>query len=275
MRIAITGHKGQLGSALQQVLSGKEIFGLDLPEHDITDPDSIVEAVTGLQPDLVIHSAAMTDVDGCERNPDLAFRVNTLGSQNIALACARCGAVMVHVSTNDIFDGSLGRPYYEWDLPSPRSTYARSKAAAEFYVRTLLTRFYIVRTAWLYGRGGSNFVTKIIAAADKHGALRVVTDEVSAPTYAPDLAEAIGQLIQTGHYGIYHFTNAGICSRFDWATKALELSGRGDVPVEAITTAEWTRSAEPPLYAPIVNFTGAALGITLRPWQEALQAYFE
>jgi len=275
MRIAITGHKGQLGSALQQVLSGKEIFGLDLPEHDITDPASIVEAVTGLQPDLVIHSAAMTDVDGCERNPDLAFRVNTLGSQNIALACARCGAVMVHVSTNDIFDGSLGRPYYEWDLPSPRSTYARSKAAAEFYVRTLLTRFYIVRTAWLYGRGGSNFVTKIIAAADKHGALRVVTDEVSAPTYAPDLAEAIGQLIQTGHYGIYHFTNAGICSRFDWATKALELSGRGDVPVEAITTAEWTRSAEPPLYAPIVNFTGAALGITLRPWQEALQAYFE
>jgi len=274
MRIAITGHKGQLGSALQQVLSGKEIFGLDLPEHDITDPASIVEAVTGLQPDLVIHSAAMTDVDGCERNPDLAFRVNTLGSQNIALACARCGAVMVHVSTNDIFDGSLGRPYYEWDLPSPRSTYARSKAAAEFYVRTLLTRFYIVRTAWLYGRGGSNFVTKIIAAADKHGALRVVTDEVSAPTYAPDLAEAIGQLIQTGHYGIYHFTNAGICSRFDWATKALELSGRGDVPVEAITTAEWTRSAEPPLYAPIVNFTGAALGITLRPWQDALQAYF-
>jgi dTDP-4-dehydrorhamnose reductase len=275
MRIAITGHKGQLGTALQQILAGEEIFGLDLPEHDITDPVSIVETISGLQPDLVIHSAAMTDVDGCERDPDLAFRVNTLGSQNIALACGRCGAVMVHVSTNDVFDGRLGRPYYEWDPPSPRSTYARSKAAAEFYVRTLLNRFYIVRTAWLYAHGGSNFVTKIIAVADKHGALRVVTDEVSAPTYAPDLAGAIGQLIQTRHYGIYHFANAGICSRFDWATKALELSGRGDVPVEAITTAEWPRPAEPPLYAPIVNFAGAALGITLRPWQDALQAYFE
>jgi dTDP-4-dehydrorhamnose reductase len=274
MRIAITGHKGQLGTALQHVLAGEEIFGLDLPEHDITDPVSIVETISELEPDLVIHGAAMTDVDGCERDPDLAFRVNTLGSQNIALACGRCGAAMVHVSTNDVFDGRLGRPYYEWDPPSPRSTYARSKAAAEFYVRTLLTRFYIVRTAWLYGRGGNNFVTKIIAAADKHGALRVVTDEVSAPTYAPDLAEAIGRLIHTGHYGIYHFTNAGICSRFDWATKALELSGRGDVPVEAITTSEWARSAEPPLYAPIVNFAGAALGITLRSWQDALQAYF-
>jgi dTDP-4-dehydrorhamnose reductase len=274
LRIAITGHKGQLGSALQKVLAGEEIFGLDLPEHDITDPSSIVETISGLKPDLVIHGAAVTDVDGCERDPDLAFRVNALGSQNIALACGRCGAAMVHVSTNDVFDGRLGRPYYEWDPPSPRSTYARSKAAAEFYVRTLLTRFYIVRTAWLYARGGSNFVTKILAAADKHGALRVVTDEVSAPTYAPDLAEAIGRLVQTGHYGIYHFTNAGTCSRFDWATKALELSGRGDVPVEAITTAEWPRSAEPPLYAPIVNFAGAALGITLRPWQDALQAYF-
>jgi dTDP-4-dehydrorhamnose reductase len=255
-------------------LAGEEIFGLDLPEHDITDPSSIVETISGLKPDLVIHGAAVTDVDGCERDPDLAFRVNALGSQNIALACGRCGAAMVHVSTNDVFDGRLGRPYYEWDPPSPRSTYARSKAAAEFYVRTLLTRFYIVRTAWLYARGGSNFVTKILAAADKHGALRVVTDEVSAPTYAPDLAEAIGRLVQTGHYGIYHFTNAGTCSRFDWATKALELSGRGDVPVKAITTAEWPRSAEPPLYAPIVNFAGAALGITLRPWQDALQAYF-
>jgi dTDP-4-dehydrorhamnose reductase len=274
MRIAITGHRGQLGTALQQVLTGDEILGLDLPEHDITDPLSTVKTISDLEPDVVIHGAAMTDVDGCERNPDLAFRVNTLGSQNVALACGRCGAAMVHVSTNDVFDGLLGRPYYEWDPPSPRSTYARSKAAAEFYVRTLLTRFYIVRTAWLYGRGGNNFVTKILAAADKHGALRVVTDEVSAPTYAPDLAEAIGRLIQTGHFGIYHFTNAGICSRFDWATKALELSGHGDVPVEPITTAEWARSAEPPLYAPIVNFAGAALGITLRPWQDALQAYF-
>jgi dTDP-4-dehydrorhamnose reductase len=274
MRIVITGHRGQLGRALQQVLAGEELFGLDLPEHDITDPTSIVDTVVKFRPDVVIHAAAMTDVDGCELNPELAFRVNILGTHNIALACGQCGAAMVHVSTNDIFDGKLGRPYYEWDAPSPQSVYARSKAAAEFYVRSLLHRFYIARTAWLYARGGTNFVTKIVAAADRLGALRVVSDEVSAPTYAPDLAEAIARLLSTEHYGIYHLTNSGFCSRYDWACKILELSGRGHVPVEPITTEQWPRVSPPPLYTPLVNFAGAALGITLRPWEHALRAYF-
>ncbi|MFC2036670.1 dTDP-4-dehydrorhamnose reductase [Chloroflexota bacterium] len=274
MRIVITGHKGQLGSSLQRVLAQEDVFGLDLPEYDITDSVLAMEAVVDLRPDVVIHCAAMTNVDGCERDPRLAFRVNALGTQNIALACGHTGAAMVYVSTNDVFDGKLGRPYFEWDTPSPQSVYASSKAAAEFYVRTLLRRFYIVRTAWLYGPGGNNFVTKIIAAAERLGALRVVTDEVSAPTYALDLARAIAQLIQTEHYGFYHFTNEGICSRYDWACKILELSGRGHVPVEAITTNQWQRAAPPPLYAPIENFAGAALGITLRPWEEALKDYF-
>jgi dTDP-4-dehydrorhamnose reductase len=274
MRIVIAGCNGQLGMALQNELAHVDILGLDLPEQDITDPGTIIEIVVGYQPDVVINAAAMTDVDGCQRNPELAFRVNALGAQNLALACGRSGAAMVQVSTNDVFDGLLGRPYYEWDTPSPQSVYARSKAAAEFYVYTLLQRFCIVRTAWLYARGGNNFVTKIMAAADKHGALRVVTDEVSAPTYAIDLARAIARLVEMEHFGIYHFTNSGICSRYDWACKILELSGRGQVPVEPITTADWPRAAPPPLYAPIVNFTGAALGITLRPWEEALQEYF-
>jgi dTDP-4-dehydrorhamnose reductase len=274
MRIVITGHKGQLGQALTRSLPGNQILGLDLPECDIAAADQIIPAIMEAQPDLVIHPAAMTDVDGCERDPERAFQVNALGTQNVALACGRCDAVMLHVSTNEVFDGKLGRPYYEWDTPSPLSVYARSKAAGEFYVRTLLRRFYIVRTAWLYAQGGSNFVTKILAAADKHGALRVVTDEVSAPTYAPDLAQAITQLVRTGHYGIYHFTNEGFCSRYDWAVEILELSGRGDVLVEAITADQWPRAAEPPLYAPLVNCAGAALGITLRPWPDALRTYF-
>jgi len=274
MRIVITGHKGQLGRALQKELGTHELLGLDLPEHDITDPATIVDTVTGFRPEVVIHGAAITNVDGCEREPELAFRVNVLGTQHMALACQRAGAALVHISTNDVFDGKLGRPYYEWDSPSPQSVYARSKAAAEFYVRSLLQRFYIVRTAWLYAPGGENFVTKIIAAADRFGALKVVTDEISAPTYAPDLAQAIARLIRSGHYGFYHFTNSGFCSRYDWACKILELSGRGDVPVEAITTADWQRVAAAPLYAPLVNFAGAALGITLRPWEEALEEYF-
>jgi dTDP-4-dehydrorhamnose reductase len=274
MRIVITGHKGQLGMALQQSLNREDLLGLDLPEHDITDSAAIVATLARLEPDVVVHGAAMTHVDGCEEDPEQAYRVNVLGTQNIAIACGRTGAAMVHVSTNDVFDGKLGRAYYEWDKPSPQSVYAQSKAAAEFYVRSLLTRFYIVRTAWLYARGGNNFVTKIIAAADRHGALRVVTDEVSTPTYAPDLAQAIAQLISTRHYGIYHFANSGYCSRYDWASKVLALSGRGEVPVTPITSDQWKRAAPPPLYAPIVNFAGAALGITLRPWEEALEAYF-
>jgi dTDP-4-dehydrorhamnose reductase len=274
MRVVITGHKGQLGRALRAQLPNAEFFGLDLPEHDIIDPRSSIDAVIRFRPELLIHAAAMTNVDGCEQDPELAFRVNALGTQNMALACARTGAAMVHISTNDVFDGRLDRPYYEWDHPSPQSVYARSKAAGEFYVRTLLQRFYIVRTAWLYARGGSNFVTKIMDAADRHGSLRVVTDEVSSPTYAPDLARAIVELVKTQHFGIYHFTNSGFCSRYEWALRILELSGRGTVPVEPITADQWPRAASPPLYAPLVNLAGAGLDITLRSWEEALRDYF-
>jgi dTDP-4-dehydrorhamnose reductase len=274
MRIVITGCRGQLGTALQKALAGETLLCLDLPECDVTDPGHVVDTVVEFEPEVVIHAAAMTDVDGCERNPEQAFRANVLGTQNIAMACGRSGAAMVHVSTNEVFDGRLGRPYYEWDTPSPLSVYARSKAAGEFYVRTLLRRFYIVRTAWLYAHGGRNFVTKIVDVADRHGALRVVTDEVSAPTYAPDLAQAIARLLKTEYFGIFHFTNHGSCSRYDWARKILELAGRDNVPVEPITSDQWQRPAPPPLYAPLVNFTGAALGITLRPWEEALEAYF-
>jgi dTDP-4-dehydrorhamnose reductase len=275
MRIVITGHKGQLGRCLRNTLSGHELFGLDLPEHDVGDPPTTLETIVDLQPDVVIHAAAMTHVDGCEQEPERAFRINALGTQNVALACGRCGAELVLVSTNEVFDGRLGRVYYEWDTPSPRSVYARSKAAAELYARSLLDRFYVVRTAWLYARGGNNFVTKILELADERGRLQVVTDEVSAPTYAPDLAAAIGQLLQTHHYGFYHFTNSGICSRYEWACKILELSGRESVPVKPITTHQWQRAAQPPLFNPITNFAGAALGITLRPWQEALEDYFD
>lgn len=272
MRIVITGCKGQLGQALQRTLGDEQLLGLDLPEWDMTDP-ACVQIVVGFQPDVVIHAAAMTNVDACERDPEAAFRVNVLGTHHIALACGQSGAAMVHISTNEVFDGTLGRPYYEWDTPAPRSVYARSKAAAEFYVWTLLNRFYIVRTAWLYARCGNNFVAKISAGADRLGALRVVTDEVSSPTYAPDLAQAIARLIPTGHYGIYHFTNSGFCSRYDWACEILKQTRRSHVPVEPITTDQWPRPAPPPLYAPLVNFAGAALGITLRSWQEGLQEY--
>jgi len=273
VRIVITGDKGQLGQALHQALSGNQIVGLDLPEYDIGAADQIIPAIVDAQPDLVIHPAAMTDVDGCERDPELAFRVNALGTQNVALACGRCGAAMVHVSTNEVFDGKLGRPYYEWDAPSPLSVYARSKAAAEFYVRNLLRRFYIVRTAWLYGNGPRNFVETVLHLARERGALTMVTDEVGSPTYAPDLAEALAQLVRQPAYGTYHFVNQGVCSRHEWAVEVLRLAGLSNVPVHP--SQDYQRLARVPKHVSLRNLCGAELGIMLRPWQEALAAYMD
>lgn len=274
MRIAITGCKGQLGTALQDVLDAHQLLCMDLPEYDICDGPALRQALTDFQPDVVIHTAAMTDVDGCERDPDLAYRVNGLGTQNVALACQETGAALACVSTNEVFDGRAATPYLEWDRPNPVGAYGRSKWAGEQFTQMLLHRFYVVRTAWLYARGGNNFVSKIVRAADQRGELSVVSDEVSSPTYAPDLAVAIARLITTGQYGIYHFTNEGICSRYDFAQEILRQSGRGHVPLHPITSDQYQRLARPPLYTPIRNFCGAALGIRLRPWQEALKDYF-
>lgn len=275
MRIIITGHKGQLGSALWRILESEhDLLGMDLPEHDITDPVATAQTVADFGPDLVLHPAALTDVDRCAREPELALRVNGLGTQNLALACLRADAALLTVSTNEVFDGAKGAPYYEYEAANPINAYARSKLAAEFYTRLHLNRFYIVRTAWLYAPGGNNFPAKIVAAADKHGQLRVVADEIGNPTCAPDLAEAIVKLIHTEHYGLYHFTNSGVCSRYDFARAILQIAGRGDVPLEPITSDQWPRASTPPLHCALHNFAGAALGITLRPWREALEEYF-
>jgi len=275
MRIFITGHKGQLGRALYAVLAEHTLTGCDLPELDITDREAIGAAVADFAPDVVIHAAAWTHVDGCARDPERAYRVNALGTQNVALACAEAGAAMVYISTNEVFDGEATEPYREWDPPHPINPYGRSKAAGEWFVRHLLTRFYIVRTAWLYAPGGRNFPHRIIQLADERGALRVVTDEVGNPTYAPDLAKAIAALIRTDAYGVYHLTNAGYCSRYDFAREILRVSGREHVPVEPITLAEFQRASTPPRFAPLANTAAAALGITLRPWQEALAEFLK
>lgn len=274
MRIVITGHKGQLGQVLQAQLAGEELLGIDLPEHDIADAASVSASICAFSPDLVIHTAALTDVDRCAREPELALRVNGLGTHNVALACLRCDAALLTVSTNEVFDGSKGAPYYEHEARHPINSYARSKVAAEIYTQMHLSRFYIVRTAWLYARGGNNFPSKIIAAAERLPSLRVVCDEISSPTYAPDLAAAIAALIRSDHYGIYHFTNAGFCSRFEFARQILALAGLEDTPLEPITSDQWPRASTPPLYCALHNLAGAAIGIHLPPWQDALRSYF-
>ncbi|MBN1641307.1 MAG: dTDP-4-dehydrorhamnose reductase [Anaerolineae bacterium] len=274
MRIAITGHKGQLGRALLETLQAEQILGIDLPEHDITDAHAISETLCTFRPEVVIHTAALTDVDRCAHEPELALQINGLGTHNIALACLRCNAALLTVSTNEVFDGQKGAPYYEHETRNPINAYGRSKLAAEVYTQMHLSRAYIVRTAWLYAPGGANFPSKIVAAARKHGRLRVVCDEVSSPTYAPDLADAIAALIRTEHYGIYHLTNEGVCSRYEFARRILALSGLPDTPLEPITSDQWPRASTPPLHCVIRNHAAAQLGIRLRPWDEALRAYF-
>jgi len=275
MRIVITGGLGQLGLALQEVLVGHNLTIVDLPDTDITDRDAIDDVIRAAGPELVVHCAAYTDVDGCARNPELAYKVNALGTQNVMLACKEAGAKLLHISTNEVFAGDRVEGYEEWMPLDPINEYGRSKAMAETYVRDQLSNYYIVRTAWLYAPGGRNFIHAITVKARSDGAIRVVSDEIANPTYVRDLAQAIETLIRTNHYGIYHFTNAGSCSRWEFANEILRLAGLKRVKNTPILAHEYERDSKPPPYAALHNVNGASIGITLRPWQDALAEYME
>ncbi len=272
MRIFITGHKGQLGRELQAQLGDHVLAGGDRPEWDMTDATQVEAALREFQPEVVIHTAALTDVDYCAEHPDEALRVNGVGTYNVALACREVGALLVAISTNEVFDGQATRPYQEYDARRPINPYGYSKYVAEQVVERFAPRYMIVRTAWLYAPGGVNFVHKILARARAGGPLRVVTDEVGSPTYVRDLAGALVQLVMLRKPGVYHLTNAGSCSRYEFACEIVRLAGL-DVPVEPITSAAFQRASTPPPYAPLQNVFAAALGVTLRPWQEALAEY--
>jgi dTDP-4-dehydrorhamnose reductase len=275
MRILITGGKGQLGTALQQTLIEHEVVALSREALDITEKEAVFTAVSTHAPHLIIHCAAYTNVDGCAQDPALAYQVNGLGTQNMALACQEFGLEMVHVSTNEVFGGDNLNGYEEWMPLNPGNGYGRSKAAGETQVRNLLQRYYIVRSAWIYAVNGRNFVHAILNRARSTGQLRVVTDEVGNPTYAHDLAAAITQLIGTQQYGIYHLMNSGHCSRWQFANEILRLAGLDNVANTPILGKEFKRASTPPPYGVLHNLAGAAIGITLRSWQEALAEYME
>ncbi|MCL5952685.1 MAG: dTDP-4-dehydrorhamnose reductase [Chloroflexi bacterium] len=276
MNIAIVGGRGQLGRELAQTLGPRHSISiLDLPEFDMTGRQGI-EDLVHLKPDLVIHTAALTDVDRCAREPLEAFRINALGTQNVALACQRAHAAMLYISTNEVFDGTKNSPYLELDEPHPINPYAASKLAGERYVRMFLDRFYIVRIAWLYSLGGNHFPGKIIAGAKRNGSVAVVTDEIGNPTYVPDLARAVTELIETEHFGIYHLIGEGYTSRYEWARRVLQSAGMEDVPVTPTVLADYKRDSIPPSFGALANFAaGTTLGIRLRPWQDALAEFFE
>jgi dTDP-4-dehydrorhamnose reductase len=272
MRIAITGAGGQLGQALQAALGAEhELIPLGHADIELSHPDS-VERLAATGADLVIHPAAYTDVDGCARDPERAYRVNGLGAQYVALACRRLGAPLVYVSTNEVFDGASAVPYLEYDRAAPINAYARSKWAGERAVREALDRFYIVRVAWLFG-GARNFVRTVLRLAAEHDSIAMVADEVGSPTYAPDAATAIARLVRLPFYGTYHLVNEGVCSRFEFAAEALRLAGRERDALRPIRLADFKRDSVVPPYTPLRNVAAAALGIRLRPWQEALADY--
>ncbi len=275
MHILILGARGQLGQALcdaYQTEANCTLSQWARPDYDITAPE-ITTAIAKLRPDVVINAAAWTNVDAAEIDPNAAFAANALGPKYLAEGCDRCGAMLVQVSTNEVFAGDAEICYWEYDQPGPRSIYARSKLAGELATQQQLDRLFLVRTAWLFSPGGNNFPSKIVNAADRLGALQVVTDERGNPCYAPDVAAAIIALIATERFGTYHLVNDGSASRFEFAQAVLQARQRAHIPLTPILHTEWSRSADSPRHAVLVNQAAAELGIKLRPWQEALAVY--
>ncbi|HMA32961.1 MAG TPA: dTDP-4-dehydrorhamnose reductase [Chloroflexia bacterium] len=277
MRIAITGTRGTLGATLERQAraAGHTLAALNRPAQDVVDLPALERAIGDFGPDVVLHPAAYTDVDGCERDPARAYQINGLGTRNLALACARAGCALLYISSNVVFDGTASTPYVEWHPRSPLGVYGRSKAAGEQYVEHLLPQFYIVRVSWLYGQTGNHFIHKITQAADARGALQMVDDEIATPTYAEDLAAAILQLVSRPQptYGWYHLVNEGECSRYAYTARIMALTGRGAVPLTPISYTAFPRPAPVPPYSTLANTVGAADGIRLRPWEDALAEY--
>lgn len=277
MRILVTGAAGRLGSRLVSALAAHnhEVTGVDVAELDVTDFPAVRQCVADYAPEVVIHAAAWTHVDGCAQEPERAILVNGLGAQHVALGAAQVGAAILYISSNEVFDGHSGRPYYEYDMPNPINAYGYSKWVGEQATIQVNPRHYIVRTSWLFAHGGRNFIQTILNAAKSGQALRVVTDEVANPTYNEDLVTAVGQLIQTGRYGIYHLANQGACSRYTFARYFLDQAGFAGTAIERISIRQWPRPSTPPAYTSLHNMAGKAVGITLRPWQEAVEAFLE
>lgn len=275
MRILITGAQGRLGSLLVQHAAAlnHDVIGIDVAELDVTDFTATRAFVTASRPNLIIHAAAWTDVDGCAHDPERAITINGYGTQHVALAAAENGAGLLYISTNEVFDGLSSAPYREYDVPHPANPYGQSKWVGEQVVMRHAPRHYIVRIAWLFAHGGKSFLQSILSAAEAGKPLRVVDDEIANPTYSEDLAVAITALMDTQRYGIYHLTNQGACSRYALARYVLDHAGYAQTPIEAIASGNWQRASLPPPNSSLLNSAGAMIGLTLRPWQEAVDAW--
>lgn len=280
MRVLVVGAAGQLGRDVVDVLaqnSSLAVLGIDLPEIDITDPQSVELVFGGFDPDFVINCAAYTAVDDAEVNEELALRVNGLGPRLIAQECHKASAWLVHVSTDYVFDGEATAPYPEDAAPDPRSAYGRTKLAGEDAVREILPEsHYIIRTAWLYGCHGSNFVKTMLRLEGERDTVSVVDDQRGQPTYSRDLAHQIVQVFEKHPAaGTYHGTNSGEVTWFGFTQEIFRLAGADPARVHPTTSAEFVRPAPRPSYSVLGHDRWEGSGIApMRPWQEALAAAF-
>lgn len=275
MKVLVSGANGMLGRDLVPVLKdhGHQAVATDRAEMDIADLAAVRARLAADRPDVVILCAAYTNVDACETEVDTAFLVNGIGAQNVALACQAHGVPLVYISTDYVFDGTLGRAYRETDRPNPQSVYGQSKLAGEQFVQQLLDKFYIVRTSWLYGRHGKNFVETMRKLGREKPELAVVADQHGSPTWTVPLSHTLARLVETGRYGIYHATGQGATTWCDFTRKILELEGI-DTPVRAISTAELGRPAPRPAYSVLDNQHLRLIGQPLLPpWEESLASY--
>ena len=276
MKILLIGAEGQLGREFKNQIIGinHECVDLDLPEIDITDLELVNKIVTEENPDIIINCAAYTDVDDCEKNKDIAFKVNALGSRNLAIAANNVGSKLIHISTDYIFNGNGNKPYKEYDNPDPKTVYGQSKLLGEKYVEKLSNKYFIIRTAWLYGEG-DNFVRTMLKLGKEKDELDVVNDQIGSPTSTVDLAKTIIELMQTEHYGLYHGTCEGTCSWYDFAKKIFEIKNI-DIKVKPVSSEKFKRPAPRPNYSVLDNYMLKLIDKNIfRNWEESLKEYLE
>lgn len=283
MKVAVTGANGQLGTDLCQSLQDFDVVPLTHADIDIADMASIRKAMLRHKPAVIINTAAYVLVDDSEDEPDKAFSVNALGARNLAMTAQELGAKLVYVSTDYVFGGEghpRTAPYTESDIPAPVNTYGESMLAGENFVRSLCQKHFVIRTSGLFGVVGSrakggNFVETALKLAAERNELRVVDDQVLSPTYTRDLARKIAQLISTEYYGLFHITNTGACSWYEFTVEILRLAGIA-TPVVPITSDQYPRKARRPHYSVLDNSRLRLLGMDdMRPWQEALRDYLK
>ena len=275
MKVLITGAGGQLGREMAKICheQGMDVFAADSKMLDITDFSAVKQVFAEFSPGWVINCAAYNAVDQAETEWKRAYLVNGYGPKHLALAAAEQGAVLVHYSSDYVFDGKNTSPYTVADIPRPLSRYGTSKLLGEQMVRYHCPRHYVIRTAWVFGKGKENFVEKVRAWGRANDEIRVVDDQVSTPTFTTDLAGATLDLLETGLYGLHHLTNSGSCSRYAWAKKVLETEGWEGTLLPA-KTSDFPAPAERPLYSVLDNFgTAEAIGRRMPPWEDAVERY--